>query len=202
MVTSSRASRTLVVIAHPVDGSFVSSLAKVVAEARRKRGDEVRVIDLYGMSFDPMLSQQDWLHKEDRTYAVAAHADHVEMLRWATSLVLVYPTWFGGFPAMLKGWFDRVWSVGVAYEIPANRTRIRRGLTNIREIVLVTTHGSSKWMNVAQGEPGKHLVSRGLRVLCHRLCRVRWVAFYGNDTASPQQRMDFRQRVADALAAR
>lgn len=189
-------------VCHPVDSSFVSALAKATIEARRQRGDDVRVINLYGESFDPMLSEQDWLHKEDRTYAFTAHGEHVDLLRWASSLVLVYPTWFGGLPAMLKGWFDRVWAVGVAYEIPANRKRIRRGLTNIREIVVVTTHGSSKRMNMVQGEPGKLLVSRGLRMMCHRLCRVRWVAFYGNDTASPQQRVDFRRRVTVELAAR
>ncbi len=194
--------RTLVVVAHPVDASFISSLAKAAIESRCKRSGEVRVIELYAESFDPLLSQQDWLNKENRTYTAAVHRDHVEMLRWATSLVLVYPTWFGGFPAMLKGWLDRVWAVGVAYEIPENRKRIRRGLTNIREIVVVTTHGSSKRMNMAQGEPGRQLVRRGLRVLCHPLCRVRWVAFYGNDTASPQQRADFRRRVGDVLVAR
>jgi NAD(P)H dehydrogenase (quinone) len=194
--------KTLVVVAHPVADSFVGSLAKTVETARRDRGDEVRVLDLYASSFDPAMSLADWQAKADPTYAPVQHGEQVELLEWATSLVLVYPTWFGGFPAMLKGWIDRVWAAGVAYDLPPGGSRIQPRLRNIRELVVITSHGSAKHMNMLQGEPGKRLVKRGLRVMCHTLCRVRWVAFYGNDTCTDNDRRVFVQKVRVSMGSR
>jgi NAD(P)H dehydrogenase (quinone) len=185
----------LIVIAHPVADSFIGSLAKTVERSRLDRGDEVRVLDLYALSFDPTMSLADWQAKADPRYASSKHRDHIEVLQWATSLVLIYPTWFGGFPAILKGWIDRVWAVGVAYDLPADGARIRGRLRNIRELAVVTSHGSLKPMNMLQGEPGKRLVKRGLRVMCHPLCRVRWVAFYGNDVCTENDRRMFVHKV-------
>jgi NAD(P)H dehydrogenase (quinone) len=62
-------------------------------------------------------------------------------------------------------------------------------------MVVVTTHGSAKHMNMVQGESGKRLVKRGLRVMCHPLCRVRWIAFYGNDDGDAQARAAFLEKV-------
>src|SRR5690606_21899281 len=92
-----------------------------------------------------------------------------------------HPTWFGSAPAMLKGWFDRVLTNGVAFERRPGEGRIRSRLRNIRRIVVVTSHGSGRVMNAVQGEPGKRLVHRGLRSMCHPLCRTKWLALYGVD---------------------
>ena len=116
-----------------------------------------------------------------RTLHPARALDHARRLRAAEALVLVHPTWWGGQPAILKGWFDRVWAAGVAFTLVPGSTRPRAGLRNLRRLVVVTTHGSSKWTNALQGEPGKHLVGRGLRPLCHPLARTRWIALYGLD---------------------
>ena len=101
---------------------------------------------------------------------------------------------------MLKGWIDRVWVRGVAWELPDGATRLRPLLRNVRRIVAVTTHGSSKWMNALEGEAGKRVVTRSLRVLCHPACRTSWIALYGVDHASPEQRTRFLERVERRLA--
>ena len=191
--------KTLVVFAHPVENSWGASLAETAIAARRERGDEVRVLDLYRSGFVPTMSCEDWRARNDPAYVTAVLGEHVEMLRWADSLVLVYPTWFGAQPAILKGWFDRLWVSGVAFSLKPDGSGITGLLRNVREIVVVTTHGSSRSSNAFGGEPGKRLVKRGLRVLCHPLCRVRWVAFYGNDTAAPALRVAFTQRVSTRL---
>ena len=103
---------------------------------------------------------------------------------------------------MLKGWFDRVWAPGVAYRVPANGGRIRGLLTNILSIDVVTTHGSSKFMNALQGEPGKRVILRGLRSMCGLRCRTSWTAFYGNDHATEADRFAFLDRVTAVLAKR
>ena len=69
---------------------------------------------------------------------------HIALLQAAEALVFVYPTWWGGPPAMVKGWLDRVWVEGVAFRRVGGSNRPRARLTNIRRLVVVTTHGSTK----------------------------------------------------------
>lgn len=183
------------VVAHPVAESLGQTAALTAIEACRRRGDQVEVIDLYGEDFDPVLTLAEWQAHADPTFTRTHHGGHVRALEWATSLVLVYPTWFGGPPAMLKGWFDRVWSAGVAYDLPSGGGPIRPRLRGIRDITVVTTHGSKKWMNSLQGEPGKRLTGRGLRVLASRRCRRHWIALYGVDMVSNEERVEFLNRV-------
>jgi putative NADPH-quinone reductase len=191
--------RTLVVVSHPVPESFVQALAHEVVDACRRRGDEVELIDLYAEGFDPVLSREEWRAKEDLDAVRRWHGRHVRLLEWADTLVLVHPTWFGGHPAMLKGWFDRVWAAGVAYLPSEGRRLIRPRLQNLREITVVTTHGSGKRVNSIQGEPGKRLTGRGLRVLCGWRCRRRWLAMYGMDQATQADRTAFLAKVRAAF---
>jgi NAD(P)H dehydrogenase (quinone) len=74
-------------------------------------------------------------------------------------------------------------------------------LRNVRRIVVVTTHGSSKFVNALQGEGGKRVVTRSLRSLCSRRCRTTWVAMYGVDTSTAGDRSAFLDRVERRLAA-
>jgi putative NADPH-quinone reductase len=190
--------RTLVVHCHPDPDSFTAAVRDRAIEALRARGDEVRLTDLYAVRFDPVLSQRE----EARHLEAGADpsvADHAADLQWCQQLVLVYPTWWSGQPAMLKGWFDRVLVKDVAFELPPDSNRIHGKLRNVRRIVAITTHGSSKLINALEGEVGKRMVTRTLRAVCHPLARTRWIALYGIDTASDAQRAAFLERVARRL---
>ncbi len=116
--------------------------------------------------------------------------EYTAELRECEHIVLVYPTWWSGQPAMLKGWMDRVWLRGVPWELAA-ANRVKARLTNVRRITAVTTHGSSKWVNMLAGEGGKRTITRSLRSMCHPLARTRWIAMYGIDTATEDQRDEF-----------
>jgi putative NADPH-quinone reductase len=76
-------------------------------------------------------------------------------------------------PALLKGWFDRVWLPGIAFHIGAGA--IEPLLTNIRRITVVTTYGSPLWLLWYIGWPDHKVMSRGLRRLCAKGCRVDWL---------------------------
>lgn len=190
---------TLVVFCHPDPESFTAAIRDVVVETLTAGGHDVRVRDLYGEGFDARFSAE-----ERRTHltpgphqSVAAHA---EELHWCAHLVLVYPTWWSGQPAMLKGWMDRVWVRGIAWELPVGAKRVKARLTNVRRITAVTVHGSSKWVNVVEGEGGKRSVTRSLRSLCHPFARSSWMAMYGVDTSSPEQRVAFLTKVRRRFA--
>jgi len=190
--------RSLVVYCHPDPDSFVAAAHQVVIDTLTRAGDEVRSTDLYAEGFDPVFSSAE----HERHLEVGGHPDvdrYVADLAWCERLVLVYPTWWSGQPAMLKGWIDRVWVRGPVWELPADGNRLQGRLRNVRRLVVVTTHGSPKWINVLQGEPGKRVVARTLRAVCHPLARTRWIAFYGVDRSTPAQREAFLARLRRRL---
>jgi putative NADPH-quinone reductase len=193
--------RSLVVYAHPDPSSYCAALRDKVVAGLTAAGHELRVTDLYAEGFDPLFTAAEHAAHLD----VGAHphaAAHVADLQWCDQLVLVYPTWWSGQPAMLKGWIDRVWVRGATWELPAGGNRLQGRLRNVRSLVVVTTHGSSKWVNVLQGEPGKRTVSRTLRAVCHRRARTTWIALYGVDRSSLEDRQAFLDAIPRRLASR
>lgn len=189
----------LVVHAHPNEESFSHALRHCAEEELRGAGHDVRVRDLYAQDWDPRLTSSEWRgHMDDS----AVHTDlreHFDDLLWCEVLVLVYPTWWGGPPAILKGWVDRVWVRGIAWELPEGARRLVPRLRHIRRLVVITTHGSSWFFNARQGVPGKRMVRRSLRAMCHPLCRSTWISLYHLDTATLAERERFMVRVRRSM---
>ena len=190
--------KALVVHCHPDPSSFTAAVRDRAVTALTAAGHEVRVTDLYAAGFNPVLSATEREHHLDPgpDPSVAGHAAD---LQWCDHLVLVYPTWWSGQPAMLKGWIDRVWVRDVAFDLPSESNRVHARLRNVRRITVVTTHGSSKFVNAIEGEAGKRTVTRTLRAVCHPLVRTKWVALYGIDTADEASRRAFLDRVAKVV---
>ncbi len=185
--------RALVIVCHPLADSFThAALGRVLAGLGAA---EVRVTDLYAAGFVAEMSAEERRTHQDSPDGKTDIAAHAADLRWCDTLILVYPTWWSGQPAMLKGWIDRVWVQGVAWTLPAGSNRLRPLLTNIRRLVAVTTHGSSKLVNAVEGESGKRTLTRSLRVLCHPRARTTWLALYGIDRRTDDQRRAFLDRV-------
>ena len=191
--------RFLVVYCHPVPESFTAAVRDRVVGALRDGGHTVDLLDLYADGFDPRLGADEWSPDTPGAEDRPDMAPYVARLKAADGLVLVYPTWFGGVPAMFKGWLDRVWVEHVVFTKVAGSNRPRARLQNVRRLVVVTTYGSSRWINAIEGEPGKRLVLRWLRVLCHPLARSRWIALYGMDSSDEAARVAFLARVERTL---
>jgi len=192
--------KTLVVYCHPSPTSFTAAVRDAVLAGLAAGHHEVRMTDLYAEQFDPVFNASDralHLASPDTKPHLGHHADD---LRWCESLVLVYPTWWSGQPAMLKGWIDRIWVNGVAWSLPEGANRLRPGLSNVGRISVVTTHGSSKFVNALEGETGKRVAFRSLRLLCSRLTRTRWIALYSIDACSENDRAQFLAKVTARLA--
>jgi len=180
--------KTLVIYVHPVENSFNSAVRDAVISGLTSAQHEIRLRDLYAENFDPFLSAAERALHHTPPSTRPELARDVEDLRWCEAIVFVYPTWWAGLPAMLKGWIDRTWMNEVAWVLPAGANTIRPRLTNIKRLVAVTTHGSSKLVNALQGEPGKRIISRSIRVMCNKLCRARWISLYGLDKSTPEKR--------------
>jgi putative NADPH-quinone reductase len=165
--------RVLMIACHPRADSFSAALRDAARAALEARGHTVELRDLHAEGFQPAMSAEE--HRvtnspgENEVFA----ADHIASLRAADALVLVYPTWWYGMPAPLKGWFDRTWLPGVAFTL--GEGAIQPALTNIKRIAVVTTYGSPLWLLWYIGWPDYRVMARGLRRLCARGCRLDWL---------------------------
>lgn len=194
--------RVLVIHCHPVAESFAGAAHQTVLQALAEIGHEITDVDLYGEKFDPVMSRQerlDYLNVERNERLVKRYDDQ---LAWAEALVLVYPAWWYGMPAMLKGYFDRVWLPGVAFDVTPDGKVDTDRLQRLRRILVVTTYGGSWWMvRVALGDPARKVIGRAVRALCARDCRVTWCVHYNMDRAKPTQLRRFLDRIRAAARA-
>jgi putative NADPH-quinone reductase len=189
--------RALVVYCHPQDGSFTAAVRDLVLAKFAAAGAQVRLTDLYARGFAPVLSAAEWQGYLDSPGNRAPVARDVEDLRWCDTLVFVYPTWWYGLPALLKGWLDRVMLPDVAFLMPdgANRT-IRPGLTHITRLGVFTTCGASWWLTAFVGAPGRRTLLRGVGLLMSPRRRTVFAAHYLMDTSTPASRAAHLRRVA------
>ena len=125
--------------------------------------------------------------------------EYVALLQAADALLLIYPTWWYGLPAMLKGWLDRVWVPGVAFRLSPGA--IQPSLTNIHRIGVVTTYGSPNWLLWFIGWPDRRMIGRGLRRLCAQRCRLDWLGLTNIDNRTTAERQAFLTKVQKRLGS-
>jgi putative NADPH-quinone reductase len=192
--------RALVIYCHPKPGSFNAAIRDLVVAKLEAAGAEVRLSDLYARGFDPVLPECELDMYLDCPSNVVPVTRDVEDLRWADTLIFVYPTWWYGLPAMLKGWLDRVLLPDVAFLMPdAENADIRPGLTNIRRLAVFTTCGASRWLTTVIGAPGRRTLTRGVRLICAKGCKTYFAAHYLMDSSTPQSRARHLERVAQQM---
>ena len=189
--------RALVVYCHPDPGSFNAAVRDVVLEKLAGQRAEVRVHDLYAMQFNPVLTAPEWSGYLDCPGNLVPVAGLVTDVRWADTLIFVYPTWWYGLPAMLKGWLDRVLLPDVAFLMPdATHKNIRPGLQHIKRLGVFTTCGASRWLTLIVGAPGKRTLLRGVGFLLRPGKKTVFAAHYLMDSATPESRSRHLARVA------
>lgn len=193
--------RLLIIYCHPCPESFVAALLATTVTTLQGAGHETRVIDLYAEGFNPIMSAEErrgYHTPHDNERPVAAYLD---ALRWCEGLIFVYPTWWYGQPAMLKGWMDRVWVPHATFTMPEHGQPIRAVMTNIRLLGVITTLGAPWWWwNVAIGAPGRKILLRGLRPLIDRRARTFWLSLHEMDSAGAARRSRFLAKVARKLS--
>lgn len=190
--------KVLLVYCHPRADSYAAALRDAAREALQGAGHAVDLLDLYAEKFDPVMDADARGRYHDTARNTEGIESHIARLRAADAIVFVYPTWWYGLPAMLKGWFDRVWAPGIVFDI--NGGVIRPLLTNVRKVAAVTTMGAPWWFAWFMGHPGRMFLSRGVRAICGRGCRFLWLAHDRMDSSTPESRAAFLAKVGARLA--
>lgn len=187
--------RTLVVYCHPVPESFGAAVRDAVLEALRAKGDEVRLVDLYAEGFNPVLGADERRHYNERAPDDPALKAHYYHLAWAEAIIFVYPTWWYGLPAMLKGWLDRVWVLDVAFKLVPDGGRIVSLVSHIKKLGVITTCGAPWSISMLMGQPGRKTLLRGMWALTGKGCRTMYLAHYDMDRSTDQSRKRFLEKV-------
>ena len=174
----------LLITCHPSPDSLCSQIARHVAGTITANGHPVTVDDLAGLAFNPVVTHAELgSYLQNRVPAdIAPLVDH---LRSAWHLIFVLPLWMYGVPALLKGYFDRVWRPHVTFEIEGDR--IRPLLVNVRELTVIVTHGMTRAQSERSGDGTRLLFSKSLPSVLPNLERNTRFDLYGLDTAAREE---------------
>lgn len=100
----------LIVYAHPRKESFNHAIMETAVQGLQEKGHEVVVRDLYAMEFEPVISNSEILGGIGEDIE-----QEQEYLKWADVIIFIYPIWWTGLPAIVKGYIERVFTYGFAY---------------------------------------------------------------------------------------
>lgn len=190
--------RALVLFAHPCSESFSAALHTRVVDTLRARDWKVDDCDLNAEGFDPVLSAAERRGYHEAPVNTGPVADYVARVRAAEALVMVFPVWNFGYPAILKGFLDRVFLPGVSFRL--ENGKVRPNLTQIRRLAAVTTYGGSRTRALLVGDPPRRCVKRAVWHVC-RPRKTKYLALYDMNRASEEKRGQFLQRVGREMEA-
>ncbi|WP_187428850.1 FMN-dependent NADH-azoreductase [Roseobacter fucihabitans] len=190
--------RALVLFAHPCAESFSAALHGCVTDRLAACGWEVDDCDLNAEGFAPVLTAEERRGYHEEGSNAGPVADYVARLRAADALVMVFPVWNFGYPAILKGFLDRVFLPGVSFKLEGGQ--VVPNLRNIRKLAAVTTYGGTRLRALMAGDPPRKSVTRAVWHVC-RPDKTRYLALYDMNRATHEHRTAFLTRVGAEMEA-
>ena len=183
-------SSVLIINAHPRKESFCGALAESYRKGAEESGADVKLVHLIDLEFDPILktknTQSDNLEEDIlRIQKEISNADH---------LVFVYPNWWGTYPALLKGFFDRFFTSGFAFRYRKNSNLPEKLLTGKSARVIVTMDTPLWYYSIGYKKPGHNSIKRSVLGLCG-ISPVRITAFSPIRHSTPEKRKKWLNKV-------
>ncbi|MEJ1161837.1 NAD(P)H-dependent oxidoreductase [Prosthecomicrobium sp. N25] len=191
--------RVLVLYAHPVETSFNAAIHAKVVETLLKAGHEVDDCDLYAEGFDPVLTREERLAYHTVPDNRAPVQGYVDRVLAADAIVICSPVWNFGFPAILKGFFDRVFLPGVSFKIVDKGWR--PALQHVSKIAAVMTYGGTRFRAFLVGDPPRKVVTRSIRAVIKPTGRCLYLAHYNMNATTPESRAAFLAKVEQEMLA-
>jgi putative NADPH-quinone reductase len=186
--------RVLYVYCHPLGDSFHAAIQKEALAGLQEAGHSIDLLDLYAEGFDPVLTAERRRDYHDAARNRANNQAYVDRLMAANALVVQFPTWSFGPPAILKGWFDRMFGPGIAMDL-SNAARARPLLLHIQCITGISTYGRPRWQAIVMADPPRKIIKRYLPWFTGAKAAVRYHALYHMNTATPAKRSRFLSKI-------
>ncbi|KQO33880.1 NAD(P)H dehydrogenase [Flavobacterium sp. Leaf82] len=139
--------KNLVIYAHPNSGSLNHFFKQTVIENLQESGQEIVIRDLNAINFNPVLSLEDMNGQRIGEVADDVKTEQ-DFITWADRIIFIYPIWWTGMPAIMKGYIDRVFSYGFAYRYDQG---VQKGLLTGKKTIIINSHGKSNAEYEAMG---------------------------------------------------
>lgn len=152
----------LVVLGHPSPKSFCGAIADTYAQSAKDNGAEVKTLKLGEIKFDPVL----WNGYNEIQELEPGLIESQQLIKWANHIVFVYPNWWGTIPALLKGFFDRVFLPGFAFKFgasPAKWDKLLQGRTAELIVTMDTPVWFYRWI---YKKPGHNEMKKSILGFC------------------------------------
>jgi NAD(P)H dehydrogenase (quinone) len=182
----------------PLADSFHAAIRAAALNALKSGRNAIDLLDLYAEAFQPVLTADERRHYFDSPRNQVGLEIYVARLKAAEALVLQYPTWCFGPPAMLKGFFDRLLIPGVAFDMP-DPAHSKPTLDNLRKIVGVVTYGQPWSAAFWIGDGPRKTVTRFLPWFTNNRAKTKCYALYNVAESTDGTRRAFIARVESAM---
>lgn len=185
----------LVIYAHPYNQSFNHAIKETIVMSANSTGNLVEVRDLYALDFDPVLRAEELANSFNSGAALEDVAIEQNYIRWADMVVFVYPLWWAGMPAILRGYLDRVLSFGFAYTADENGTT---GLLGNKQIVMINTIGATQQDYEANGmlKALETIANPGIFNFCGTTVK-KYFQFCAIPSSTPEERQKILSEVSE-----
>ncbi len=192
--------RFVVVLAHPLKNSLCAHLAARVVETLSDAEHQLQMIDLYERDFDPRLKSAERQSYYSSKHDASAVVEDAEALQAADVLILIFPTWWFGLPAILKGWIDRVFVPGVAYDHAPDFGRMIPRLKKLQACLAITTLGSPWWIDwFVMFRPVRRVLSRAVIGTCAPNAHFSMLSLYNTEKLTHERLAAFERKLAQKL---
>src|SRR5271170_159942 len=190
--------RVLYVYCHPLPESFHAAIRAKALGALTEAGHHIDLLDLYAEKFNPVLSEEGRRHYHDTSRNRIGLESYVARLTSAEALILQFPTWCFGPPAMLKGFLDRMIMPGVAFDL-SDPGHAKPLLHNLKHIIGIVTYGRPRYMALWMSDPPRKIVKRYVRWFTGRKARVDYYPLYHMNIADDALRKAFLDKIEREL---
>ena len=177
--------KILVILGHPDTESFCGALSTAYIEGANAAGAEIRELRLGELNFDPILWKGYREIQELEPDLVRAQ----ELIQWSDHMVFVYPNWWGAMPALMKGFFDRVFLPSYAFKYRDNSAFWDKLLSGRTAHLIVTLDTPPWYYRWIYRQPGHNQMKRTILGFCGiKVVKITELAIVRGSTAGKREK--------------
>ena len=188
--------KTLVIYAHPDTGGHCDCIMRAARDFLKAGNHDFEILDLYRMKYDPVLHEEEHYTRGNKKVS-SQNLEIQNKIAGAQKLIFIYPVWWGSMPAMMKGFFDRVFTSGFAFRY---ENKVPKGLLKGKEALVMMTSGATGLLSaVFQGSRPVNTVKNDILGFCGISSRVSF--FGGSQVFTPEKEAQIKKRVSSELSS-
>lgn len=177
-VKSNNENNILIIFVHPLEKSLNRSLLDFITSIASYKS-RIKIIDFYGSNINPIMTSVDREFYHDDSYLSEDLEPYKKLFQECDALIIIFPTWIGGPPAIMKGFFEKLLKPGISFNITHDhKLQSLNSFSNIKYILAINTHGGSHINAILSGDYSRKFITRLLYWNFGSVARVRYLGVY------------------------